>query len=435
MRWVIAIVALTGCRQLLGLDEPSLSGAQDGAVDVAADAPTCTAVSTTCIDDVLQVCTAPNTPAMETTCTWGCLSPGAEAMPHCAQLQPSGGGVTSADLDPDSTLQAVTLTAVMLDGDVGSISGFRTGGAGVVSGIGYAISSSGVAVFRFASLTISGTLTVLGSHPVALVANGTITVSANIDASGSCIGVSAGPGGFDGGEAGLDGSGASAGKGGASNNVFGGGGGGYGGVGGPGGGNTSGTSGGITSGNAQISALVGGSGGGGGGATSSGGGGGGGGGAIQLASNKMVHVDAGINVGGCGGSGPGAGGGGGGGGGGGAILIEAPTIEVSGTLAANGGGGGAGDTNGNNGQNGMLSRSPALGGAALVGAGTGGNGAAGAEASGSAGAMGNHGGGGGGGMGWIRLNTKTGQATVTGQMSPGLTDSSGLATAGVAAVQ
>ncbi len=74
--------------------------------------------------------------------------------------------------------------------------------------------------------------------------------------------------------------------------------------------------------------------------------GGAGGGAIQLSAFAAVHVAGTVHVGGGGGA-RGAlcsttGGSAGGGGSGGSIFIEAPRVEVSGTLAANGGSGGAG---------------------------------------------------------------------------------------------
>jgi hypothetical protein len=74
--------------------------------------------------------------------------------------------------------------------------------------------------------------------------------------------------------------------------------------------------------------------------------GGGGGGAVQVSSRTTITVTPTgvIHVGGAGGfQGQGNAGGGGGGGSGGAILLEAPTISIKGTLAGNGGGGGAGE--------------------------------------------------------------------------------------------
>ena len=76
------------------------------------------------------------------------------------------------------------------------------------------------------------------------------------------------------------------------------------------------------------------------------GGGGGGGGALQITAGELVEVRGVINAGGGGGrpgyvNSYGASGGSGGGSGGG-ILIEAPTVIVSGAMVANGGGGGGG---------------------------------------------------------------------------------------------
>jgi len=150
-----------------------------------------------------------------------------------------------------------------------------------------------------------------------------------------------------------------------------------------------------------------------------------GGGALQLTAGTSVTVAQSGYI-----SAPGGGGsyGGlgtqeaGGGGSGGAILIEAPTVTIAGVLAANGGGGGQG--NGDAGQNGKASADPAVGGrGAFSGASSGGNGGAGATADGTDGMFttGNPAGGGGGGVGRIRLNTRTGQAVVTGTLSPAAT--------------
>lgn len=98
-----------------------------------------------------------------------------------------------------------------------------------------------------------------------------------------------------------------------------------------------------------------------------------GGGAIQLSSATRVTITGGINVGGGGGGGgPSQGTGscniaaGSGGGSGGAIFLQAPRVEVAGTIAANGGGGGSsgGDPDGNGNQpgaNGVAGQDGALG--------------------------------------------------------------------------
>jgi hypothetical protein len=155
-----------------------------------------------------------------------------------------------------------------------------------------------------------------------------------------------------------------------------------------------------------------------------------GGGAVQIVAGMSIRVrqyatidasGAGGNV--CGGNGAG------GGGSGGAILLEAPTVEIAGTLAANGGGGGGGTVAGANGGEGSTAAS---GGNEDNDAGisTGGSGSAGSVANGgnavwgpNDGPNGTPGGAGGGGAGYIRINTATGSATITGIVSPDLTTS------------
>jgi hypothetical protein len=143
-----------------------------------------------------------------------------------------------------------------------------------------------------------------------------------------------------------------------------------------------------------------------------------GGGAIQISSGTSIVVSGVgiINAGGGGGNY-------GGGGSGGAILLEAPTVTIQGNLTANGGSGAAYSTNGSNvGTNGLTNAQPAPG-AKVSGAGylLGGNGAAGKTINGSDGTNGEAGvdvGGGGGGAGFVRINTSSGSATITGTVSP-----------------
>ena len=138
------------------------------------------------------------------------------------------------------------------------------------------------------------------------------------------------------------------------------------------------------------------------------------GGAVQISSatSIIVRTVGFINAGGAGALG--------GGGSGGAILLEAPTVTIDGTLAANGGGGGsysagvgAGATPSNT---------------AAAGIGNGGGGSAGTTINGTAGQLGDAGinayGGGGGGAGFIRINTGPGGAVLdAGTISPALSSS------------
>jgi hypothetical protein len=436
-RWG-GLLAVAGCSHLFGLDAPALVDA-DGETPV--DASVCVVTETSCASvDLLRSCVAGEA-AIETPCAWGCNNPSmANPVPHCAELVPGGGEVLPEHVLPDAMLADVMLDNVTINADTGQIGGpmnaVRDAGHGVISGIDFQVRGS-VAVFRFESVTISGVVLAVGTRPIALVADGPVTISGVVDMRGSCGGTSAGPGGVDGGGRGMS----AAGPGGGLRGVDeeeGGGGGGYGGLGGAGGNN--GTNNGGTFGGPRIPNLTGGGGGGGGADVNRGGVGGGGGGALQIASNTHITIAAtgGINAGGCGGKhglGPGSGGGGGGGAGG-AILLEAPVLTIAGALAVNGGGGGGATDLGSNGKPGELTRDPALGG---NGAGTGGAGGAGASAAVTAGSNGsalNEGGGGGGGIGRMRFATRTGQVVIESQavLSPGLTDNA-TTTAGVAVVQ
>jgi hypothetical protein len=229
------------------------------------------------------------------------------------------------------------------------------------------------------------TLRLIGDRPIILAVNGNTSVSGTIDASSTATDVGAGAD-YNCTPATASGAG-SAGTGNASTGGGGGGGGGFGTVGGSGGdgnGNNNNGVGGATRGNASLVPLTGGCfGGNGGGASGSNGAGGSGGGALQIstagtltvASGGIVRADGEVGT-----TGAGAEGGGGGGGSGGAVLLEAGTLAVSGTVQARGG-------NGGNGQGGTA-------------------GAAGSTSSGSPGATAanhalNGGGGGGGGHGRV----------------------------------
>jgi hypothetical protein len=332
---------------------------------------------------------------------------------------------------PDPALIDITLagTAVVINSDTGAIGGLNTpesiraAGTGVTSGIGYSV-NNGVAVFRFASLTISASVAPFGTNAIALVADGAIDVGADITLQASCVGAAGPVGGSPGGAAskGATGSGGGVGP---PAPPAGGGGGGYGGTGGLGAGNIGGGS---RYGDPRITLLVGGGGGGGGGGAA----GGNGGGAIQLASNTSISISGGINAGGCGGKSASGISGGGGGGAGGTILLEAPQIAIPGKLAVNGGGGGGVGTT-TNGANGTLDRTPAAGG---TGTGNGGAGAAASSLDGAA-STGLEGGGGGGGIGRIRLDTRTGSADVLvgAVLSPELDDPGSTCTQAAAIVQ
>ena len=282
---------------------------------------------------------------------------------------------------------------------------------------------SSVAVYVARSMTIlpGMNLSIAGSRPLVFIALDAITIAGNLNGnSREEVGVAggqsqktdrtrgAGPGG---GAAGTDLS--------AS------GGGSYCGIGGAAGAEGAPSLGGAAYGNPEISPLV---------AGSSGGDiGGAGGGAIQLVAGTSITIAATglIQVG--------AGGGGfggirtqnaAGGGSGGSVLLESLTVTIAGTVAANGGGGGAGTSNGvgapppedPGGANATGNAVLAAGGKAGVGPSSGGSGSAAASVNGTAGSitLGNNdaAGGGGGGAGRIRINVRSGGATLSGTLSP-----------------
>ena len=294
-----------------------------------------------------------------------------------------------ADVDIMSTPQ------FELASDNGSLEGIAS------SGVVYTVlrQSNGIkiGVFIANSWTIESgaTLTLSGAYPIALVAVKDIIVYGGIDAT---IGNTP-PGGFPApaptfSQGGGPGGGA-AGSGNGSS-VYGAGGGSYCGTGGVGSMSTAVTA---AYGTSTIIPLVGGSSGGNAdynGAT--------GGGAVELVSGTSIKVNGLINVGGLGA------GNGGGGGSGGALLLEAPTVAVTGTLAANGGGGASGP--GTGGKAGQPSATPAQG--ASTSSGNAGDGSGGAVINGGTATYGS----GGGAAGRIRINTQSGAATLSGVLSP-----------------
>jgi hypothetical protein len=262
----------------------------------------------------------------------------------------------------------------------------------------------GVYIARSWTIESTGTLTLNGTFPLALVALTTITVFAN----GTIDGTTNPPGGFaaptpdyvqgagPGGGAGASNNGTGAGAGGGS----------YCGTGGTG---TSSTAVTPAYGTSALVPLVAGSSGG-----NSGYGGGTGGGALQLVAGTSITVGGTITVGG------GAGFRSSGGGSGGALLLEAPAVTVTGTLAANGGGGA--NVFGGTPQGGQASATPAQGSTTDGSDAPGGNGSGGATINGgAAGALASasgFNGGGGGGAGYIRINTSGAAAGLTGTVSP-----------------
>lgn len=247
----------------------------------------------------------------------------------------------------------------------------------------------------------------VGDDPVAIIALDKIEIEGAI-----AVGSTATAGGYKAPDGPQNGNGPGAGK--AATTGSGDGGGGYCGKGGAGPG-ANGGAGGQPYGSPLLSPLLGGSSGGGAFAAH-------GGGALQLVAKNLIRVSPGgsINMGGRGSDQGGAGSGG-------AILLESSEVVIAGKIAANGGGGGAG-TGPNDGQDGQLDSTPTAEGTGDASkGGGGGKGGAGSTVDGAPGVLnsdnadGSFAGNGGGGVGRIRINTRTGAATISGLVSPDLT--------------
>jgi hypothetical protein len=275
-----------------------------------------------------------------------------------------------------------------------------------------------VVPFHTFTLNTGVTLRVVGSKPIALVADGTIDINGTLDlgAAGAahrnnCDAV-----------AGANGNGGAGG----------GGGGGFGSIGGAGGdGNSDGVArAGGNGGTAQArpeAPLGGCDGAGGGDSTGVGGPTGKGGGAVMLVATAINVASSGSvdASGGGGGFGRSGDGGGGGGGSGGFILLEATRLQIEGVIVANGGGGGEGGEAtgpGNAGSRGLTATSPAPGGAGN--AADGGDGGAGGAAQLLAGRSSTQtkpggGGGGGGGVGFVSFGAPQIVVGTNATVSPG----------------
>lgn len=271
--------------------------------------------------------------------------------------------------------------------------------------------ASEVGVFAGQNISIASGTTVIveGQRPLVLLAPGNVQINGTINAIVDDIYAAQGnAGGFSSpkGEQ-VKGQG----PGGGSGTSTEAGGGGFCGKGGKGG-SASGAPGGVSYGSEDLVPLIGGSSGGNG---ATGGVGGAGGGAVQIiAGGKLTLAATGIvHVGGGGG-----GWNGGGGGSGGAILLEANEVVIAGTLAANGGAGGEGDgVAGDSGLNASPDAVPAPSGSGSASTDDdGGQGSAADVVNGGNG--GTESGGGGGGAGRIRINSKSGDAKISGVLSP-----------------
>jgi hypothetical protein len=434
----------------------ALRPAQDG--EACEDGDPCT------LGDTCQAGACLSGPA----CPLGCDE--SATPPRCLE-------VALSNLEPDWLCEAGApdfpplQDGAKIDTDLGSLAGATHGHFHVQAQAGgepgWPAPEIGVFVFRRVELPAGVSLQVVGSRALALVACEDLVLDGVLDASAA--GQAPGPGGWAGGEGSRRISSgvyqeaeAGRGPGGGGRGLYqdvapnlqsAGGGGAFGRDGGEGGDGTApsqttrpGGSRGVAHGPAALSPLWGGSGGGGGGAFNWAGPGGGGGGAVQLGAGGRIVIgpQGGIRTGGAGGaiSSVNNWGAGSGGGAGGAILLEAPTVTLQGTLAANGGGGAGGRTDyaawnlycpegtPTPGEDGAFAAQTAAGGLACSGganrpAGAGGRGGAlaGATQAGLDGSNGRAGGGGGGGVGRIRVNTFQGdQFERAGTTSPDCAD-------------
>jgi hypothetical protein len=419
-----------------------------------------------CAGSSLVNCDGNGTTTQMVDCDLGCNS--AENPNRCTQIVTSNLNNLSYLCDLNSTDLVLQPRQFLL---FHTNTGTATVGATTIPTISYDVPQGGgapnirVYVFRNLSIPATAMVSADGTRALALFACNDVTISGQLDISGTSGSITGnpvnrvygrgGPGGFNGGydngtANGTNGWGTGGGRGGVELSCAGfgvradsgGAGGSFGGPGGAGGNgfinascNPAGGASLATYGLDTLIPLWGGSGGGEGG-NSTGGPGGGGGGALQISANGTITIEASggiLAVGGGGGGGhegadASAGGGGGSGGG---VLLEAPAIVIRGKLSANGGGGGAAfPKNTNNalsapsGSAGTLTQTAAPGGnnnndtdclnalPACLG-GIGGNGGINATAA-LPGENKENGGGGGGGAGRIRLNTQSGTATMEG---------------------
>jgi hypothetical protein len=423
--------------------EPPVDDAPpDDSVD-AVDAPIDAAIDA-CGGNVCQGSNLVGCGAM-TTCDYGCLT---ATIPHCARIQPSNNLSWSLVPFPGGTL-TLGSGAHVFDTTAGTLT---TGGT--VVPLPSAVTAQVVGpmmVLALGTLTMASgaTLTVTGSRPLAILADGDVTVNVGAliligggCASGAYDPTCSGPGGGHGGRLNTDlATGCGPGQNGALD-VFGaseagGGGGGFGRDGANSGGIAPGEGAhGDACGTSALEPLIGGSGGGAGGIsmtnTRGGGRGGGGGGALQITAAGTLAQRGTVDAGGAGGeNGYATGmsgtlfGGGGGGGSGGGILLEAGALVVSGSVTANGGGGGGHHTTIplGHGENAQRDRTCAVGGTVSGTLGSpGGNGGCDQMLNATDGGTLSDRGGGGGGLGRIRFNGRTTNltgATISGSQTTG----------------
>lgn len=348
-------------------ENPGGSGAVDAAIDGLS--ATCTPNQTACDGRTRKVCGSNGTwdSTLDTQCDFTCSAGACVAASNVAITDVASCGSGAPPLAPPV---GATVTVSASGGD--HIDCAPT--CGTTARIDATAVGSGLAWFCVSSIDLPAgvTMTVPASggpaEAIAFIVDGAASIAGTIDfdggdASSAVPGGRGAPGGFDGSDltssADSNGHGPCGGIGGhhsgSSDHWIGGGGGGGGflaaGAGGGGGQCTHSdhtTTGGSAStsacGTATLIPLVGGSGGGAGGdATTNvqqGWAGGGGGGALQISARLALHVTGTITAKGGAGYGQNTIDGGGGGGAGGAVLLEAPSVTLSGMLVVDGGTGG-----------------------------------------------------------------------------------------------
>ena len=410
---VVFVAWAFGC----GFPRPTPFGGMDATDDDdggVSTSPVCTANQTLrCEGSNLVRCNSDGTAEIKESCAVRCST----SELRCEDVKPSNGLAPYLDMtagEPDANLG----TAATINTDDGTI---------LVDGKPVALNNTPVTqpgaptirVFIVHSLT-TGDVTIRGSNALAIVSAGELKVG-GIMAASAAFGTP-GAGGFNENTCqGADGVQ-------FNSSVFGGsGGGGFGAAGGGGGASVFSSSvsalggaGGRPAGNATLVPLRGGCNGGNFNTPFGLAKGGAGGGAIQLVSRTRIAVSGAVAANGSSAIGGGSGGG---------ILLEAPVVEVSGSVVANGGGGanGCGLLAIVEGADGRLDATPASGSTAPCSSSgvNGGNGGAGNIPAGggpnnlsppSTGGM--FAGHGGGGVGRIRVNTVSGGLQVTGLFSP-----------------
>ena len=378
-RWLLAL-ALAGC----GF-RPAARTSDGGARDTASTADTgpdglpatCTPGATACVGRVVRTCGANGAwdPTQDQTCEFTCAAGACVAASNIPGANIAGCDSTAPRLAPaaGATVLLTAANGVHLScspdcGDPGVTS------IEPVATLQQPNGAPDLDWFCLSELDLPAGVK-LGlpatggpSQAIALVVDGTATIDGEISfdglaATSAVPGGAGAPGGYDGADlsssAGSPGKGPCGGAGGghdgSSDHWVGGGGAGAGyATGGAGGGTGrcsnnghtgTGARAGGSCGSPALSPLVGGSGGGGGGdATTNvqkGWAGGGGGGALQIAARLGISIAGTVHARGGAGYGEASIDGGGGGGAGGAILLEAPTIAVSGTVVVDGGNGGS----------------------------------------------------------------------------------------------